>query len=262
MELDAAATAAGVRLTVLDTCGSTNIEALHRARAGERGPLWVVAHEQTAGRGRRGRQWISADGNLYASLLLSAPSPPRNAAQLSFVAALATHDAILGCAPDIAERLTLKWPNDVLCDGRKLAGILIEGEGTQPLTVAIGIGVNCRSHPEGTAYPASDLAAAGYPVTAAAVFAALSASMLRRLRQWDEGGGFPAIRADWIARAYRLGCELLVRVSDRDIRGSFETVDETGRLVLRTDDGTLERITAGDVFPLPSGEAAGTERTE
>lgn len=255
MRLDPAASAAGVRLVVLETCGSTNAEALQRARAGERGPLWVVARAQTAGRGRRGRDWISRAGNLTASLLLTAPSPPRYAAQLSFVTALAVLDAIAACAPDLAARLALKWPNDVLCAGRKLAGILIEGEGLDPLTVVVGIGVNCVDHPEGTEFPATDLAAAGAAIPAEALFQALSAGMVARLGRWDGGAGFAAIRRDWIARAHRPGTRLRVRLPQREVAGRFETLDEAGRLVLRTDDDTLERIAAGDVFPLASAES-------
>src|SRR5882672_7612875 len=154
MDLAPGAAAAGVGLIACDTVGSTNAEALRCARAGETGPLWITARAQSAGRGRRGRAWVSEPGNLYATLLLTDPAPPARAAQLSFVAALAVHDAIAQLAPSLAPRLALKWPNDVLCDGRKAAGILIEAEGAHPLIVAVGIGVNCRHHPEVTEHPA------------------------------------------------------------------------------------------------------------
>ena len=132
-----------VRQIHYDVVGSTNAEALVRARAGDLGPLWITARVQTAGRGRRGRTWTSPSGNLYATLLLGDPGPAAVAPQLSFVAALAVHDAIVAAAGQHALSLMLKWPNDVLCNDAKLAGILIEGEG-RPLAVAIGIGVNCR----------------------------------------------------------------------------------------------------------------------
>src|ERR1043166_8409052 len=128
MTLDLSA-ASGARLLSLDEVGSTNAEAFARARAGERGPLWITARRQTAGRGRRGRAWVSEPGTLYASLLLTDPAPPQRAAELSLVAALAVHDALAERAAVLGPRLTLKWPNDVLCDGAKLAGILVEGEG-------------------------------------------------------------------------------------------------------------------------------------
>ena len=251
MQLDPAAT--GARLIVLDTIGSTNAEALSRARAGERGPLWITARAQTAGRGRRGRTWVSEPGNLYATLLLTDPAPPERAAQLSFVAALAAHDAVATCAPALAARLGFKWPNDVLLDGAKLAGILIEAEGTRPLLVAVGIGVNCRHHPAETDYPATDLAAAGAAVTAEDLFGALSVAMARRLREWDTG--FASIRAAWLARAGGLGGELTARLGARNLTGRFETLDEAGRLVLRLPDGAVETIAAGEVFPVAPAAA-------
>ena len=167
MELAPGAAAAGVGLIACETIGSTNAEALSYARAGEKGPLWITAREQTAGRGRRGRTWVSQRGNLFATLLLTDPAPPERAAQLSFVAALAVHDAIAAQAPALARRLAFKWPNDVLLarvpakwtpvrrqghapmddsgtpadsagtggvlESAKVAGILIEAEGTRPL---------------------------------------------------------------------------------------------------------------------------------
>jgi BirA family biotin operon repressor/biotin-[acetyl-CoA-carboxylase] ligase len=253
MNLAPGAVATGVRLICCDTVGSTNAEALARARAGETGPLWLTARVQTAGRGRRGRTWVSEPGNLFATLLLADPAPPERAPQLSFVAALATHDAIVALAPALASRLAFKWPNDVLCDGAKVAGILIEAEGTRPLIVAVGIGVNCRSHPEVADYAAGDLGAAGAGVTAENLFGALSDAMANRLREWD--AGFASIRAEWLRRAGPRG-ELRARVGSRDIAGRFETIDETGRLVLRLADGTLETMAAGEVFPIASTATA------
>src|SRR2546423_7378341 len=149
MQLDPRAAAAGVRLVVHEVLGSTNAEALNLARRGEPGPLWVTARRQTAGRGRRGRTWISPPGNLYATLLLTAPAPPERWPQLSFVAALAIHDAVIAIAAGLAPRLAIKWPNDLLLDGAKFAGILIEGQGGGDASnaVAVGIGVNCATHP-------------------------------------------------------------------------------------------------------------------
>jgi len=248
MELAPDAAAAGVGLIARETVGSTNSEALAHARAGEKGPLWVTARAQSAGRGRRGRTWISDPGNLYATLLLVDPAPPERAAELSFVAALATHDAIAACAPALGSRLAFKWPNDLLLDGAKLAGILIEAEGTRPLMVAVGIGVNCRHHPAATEFPATDLVAAGAAVTVEELFRALSNAMLVRLRAWEEG--FASIRAAWLARAGGIGGELTVRLGARDLVGRFEALDPAGRLVLRLPDGSRETIAAGEVFPV------------
>jgi BirA family transcriptional regulator, biotin operon repressor / biotin---[acetyl-CoA-carboxylase] ligase len=258
MHLSPAAKAAGYRLVAHDTLPSTNAEALALARRGEEGPIWVTARQQTAGRGRRGNTWASPPGNLYATLLLNDPAPAERAPELSFVSALATHDAILACAPALQSALKLKWPNDILCGGKKLVGILIEGESVRrALAVVIGIAVNCISHPASTSYPATDLAAAGAPASAEEVFDALSASMAHRLVQWRRGDGFAAIRADWLARAAEIGIELKVRLPGRELVGRGEGLDEHGRLLLRLADGGREAIAAGDVFPLTVASAPG-----
>jgi BirA family biotin operon repressor/biotin-[acetyl-CoA-carboxylase] ligase len=251
MRLDPTAAAAGFRLATHDVLGSTNSEALTQSRRGEKGPLWVVAGEQTAGRGRRGREWVSAPGNLYATLLLLDPAPIESAPQLAFVAGLAVHDAIVSCARDLAEGLALKWPNDVLYANRKLAGILIESELTAgKLAVAIGIGVNCVRHPAQTSFPATDLGVAGKKVSPENLLCALSQSTMRRLDQWSSGSGFQQIRADWLTYATGLGREITVRVAGRDLSGYFEGIDDNGRLILRLADGRLQTIIAGDVFPV------------
>ena len=252
MELDPAAAAAGVRLIVHDSVGSTNAEALLQARLGERGPLWVTAAEQTAGRGRRGRPFVSERGNLYASLLLTDPSPADRAAELSFVAALALHDAVCELAATLASRIRFKWPNDLICDGAKFAGILVEGEGAsgRPLAAVVGIGVNCAHHPAGMAYPATDLAAAGAEVSPETLFRSLSRTMRLRLAEWDRGRGFAAIRSAWLARAMGLGDVIRVSLPDRELQGRFESLDDAGRLLLRQENGALKAITAGDIFPL------------
>jgi BirA family biotin operon repressor/biotin-[acetyl-CoA-carboxylase] ligase len=253
MKLDPRAIAAGVRLVAYDVLGSTNAEALQLAQRGERGSLWVVAGRQTAGRGRRGRAWISEPGNLYASLLLTAAAPAEHWPQLSFVAALAVHDGIVEVAAPLKPRLAIKWPNDVLLDDAKLAGILIEGaDAGEEGAVAIGIGVNCASHPDGTDYPATDLATAGVPVAAEALLGALSAKMLGRLAQWNRGEGFSTIRADWLARAVGVGADVRVRLADKELTGRFEALDDAGSLVLRLTGGEVTTIAAGDVFLLPT----------
>lgn len=239
---------ADMRVIAHDTVGSTNADALERARAGERSPLWIVAKRQTAGRGRRGRTWVSEPGNLYATLLLTDPGPPERMAELSFVAALAVHDAVGRRIPGLAKRLALKWPNDCLIDGCKFAGILIEGEGR---VAAIGIGVNCAHHPRGTAYPATDLAAAGVRASPDSVFSALAGAMIGRIVQWNRGASFSVIRSEWLKRASGLGKTIRLALPEGDREGRFETIDETGRLVLRLADGSFETVTAGDVLRAP-----------
>ena len=256
MRLDPEAAAAGFRLATHKVLPSTNAAALDRALEHEGGtqPLWIVAREQTEGRGRRGNGWISPPGNLYATLLLIEPAP-RHAPELSFVAALAVHDAIRDRAPMLADRLALKWPNDVLCDAKKLAGILLEGRMLgEKIAVAIGIGVNCLHHPSLTTRPATDLTVAGAHVSAEELFTALSATMLLRLAQWRSGAGFAAVRADWIARAVGVGETMRVRLPDRELFGRGEGLDASGCLLLRLADGSLQTIAAGEVFPLTSAE--------
>jgi BirA family biotin operon repressor/biotin-[acetyl-CoA-carboxylase] ligase len=240
---------AGVRHIAHETLGSTNAEALARARASERGPLWITAKSQSAGRGRRGSQWVSAPGNLFATLLLTEPSAPAQAPQLSFVAALALHDAVSDCAPQLGPALAVKWPNDLLLGGRKVAGILIEGDSEKGFAVAIGIGVNCASHPAETAHPATNLMASGAQVMPERLLAALSIAMQRRLAQWRGGEGFASIRADWLKRAASLGEDIRVRLPERELSGRFEGLDEVGRLLLKRADG-ITTVTAGEVFGL------------
>jgi BirA family transcriptional regulator, biotin operon repressor / biotin---[acetyl-CoA-carboxylase] ligase len=252
MQLHPSAAAAGFRLSAFAALPSTNTHALALARGGERGPLWITAARQTAGRGRRGNQWISPPGNLYATLLLIDPAPGECAPQCSFVSALAVHDAIVSSAPGLRDALALKWPNDVLCSGSKLAGILIEGEQvSHGLAVAIGIGVNVRHHPQETSYPVTDLTSAGADVSVESLFAALSAAMLERLGQWRRGAGFAVIRADWLERAALMGGQMKVRLPGSELTGHCESLDEQGRLLLRLGDGTLQAIAAGEVFPMP-----------
>jgi BirA family biotin operon repressor/biotin-[acetyl-CoA-carboxylase] ligase len=238
--------AASVRVVAHETIGSTNADALQRARGGERGPLWITAKRQTAGRGRRGRTWVSEPGNLYATLLLTDAASAERAAELSFVAALAVHDAVAGRIPGLAKRLALKWPNDLLIDGCKFAGILIEGEGA---AIAVGIGVNCAHHPQDTVFPATDLAAAGVRATPDGVFAALAPAIIGRIVQWNRGAGFAVIRDEWLKRAYGLGKTVRIALPESELEGRFETIDETGRLVLRRANGAAETVTAGDVLP-------------
>ena len=263
MRLDPAAAAAGFRLAIHDTVASTNAEALAcvPSDAGPSGPLWITARRQTAGRGRGGNAWASEPGNLYATLLLHDAGAPQRAPELAFVGGLAVHDAVSACASGLQHRLALKWPNDLLCGGAKLAGILIEGRsGGAGLSVAIGIGVNCRHHPSQTSYPATDLAEQGVDLSADDVFFALSRAMMRRLDQWRGGGGFAAVRTDWLDRAAGIDGDMRVRLPDRELFGRCQGIDASGRLLLRLTDGHVETIAAGDVFPLAEAGRAGRSK--
>jgi BirA family transcriptional regulator, biotin operon repressor / biotin---[acetyl-CoA-carboxylase] ligase len=256
MTLEPRATTAGVRVVAHEVLGSTNAEALSLARRGEQGPLWVTARRQHAGRGRRGRVWVSEPGNLYASLLLTSRPPARHWPELSFVAALAVHDAVMTVAARLEPLLAIKWPNDLLLAGAKFAGVLIEGESGETGALVVGIGVNCANHPADAEYPATDLAAAGALVSPVTLFEALSVKMRGRIAQWGAGEGFATIRADWLARATGVGEDVRVRLADREIVGRFEALDEAGGLVLRLPDGGATTIAAGDVF-MPAPSAAG-----
>jgi BirA family biotin operon repressor/biotin-[acetyl-CoA-carboxylase] ligase len=238
---------AGQRIIVHDTLDSTNSEALRQARSGERGPIWIVARDQTAGRGRRGREWVSADGNLATSLLFVAPVTPAVAATLGFVASLAVHEACSELAPEVG--FTLKWPNDVLADGGKVAGLLLESEAQGAvLAIVVGFGLNLASAPEGMPFPAQSLRALGHMVTAEAAFARLTDAWLTFAMLWNDGRGVDVIREAWLARASGIGQSISVRTGDRVDTGIFETLDEQGRLILRATDGTVRTISAGDVY--------------
>lgn len=248
MRLDAAVERAGVRLIVHDAIGSTNAEALRLGRGGLREPAWIVAREQTAGRGRRGREWRSPRGNLYATLLLADPCAPEKSPQLALVAGVAVHDALAEAAPGLGARLVLKWPNDLLIDDAKLAGILVEGEGSgRDFRAAIGIGVNCASHPEGLAYPATDLRALGHSTAPETVFAALSRTLAERLAEWGRGNGFDSLRQAWLARAGDIGRPLRVRTAAVEIDGAFAGMDGGGALLLRLPSGALRTISSAEV---------------
>jgi BirA family transcriptional regulator, biotin operon repressor / biotin---[acetyl-CoA-carboxylase] ligase len=222
-----------------DTIDSTNLAALRLARSGERGPLWIVAREQTTGRGRCGRRWMSASGNLFATWLIAMSGP--RPAELGFVAALAVADTVAQYAP--AASIALKWPNDVLAGGRKLAGILLEREG---VALAVGIGINCADHPTGTEFPAASLAQFGPAPEADAVLARLAAPMSTWYEVWLRDG-FAPIRREWRARAFGLGTTIVARTSVGDMVGVFEDLDEDGAIVIRAG-GIISRITAADVF--------------
>lgn len=255
--LDALAERAGYRQIALESVGSTNDEAFARARAGDPGRLWITAASQSQGRGREGRPWSSPPGNLYASLLLVDAVEPRCAAQLGFVAGLALAQAVhrlIGSSVPIH----IKWPNDLVHNGRKLAGVLVEGSQLPNGSFAcvLGFGVNCSSHPTGLSYETTDVAAvAAVPVSAADLFAALSLYAPKVLALWDRGKNFAAIREAWLARALPQGSPLTVNSPRSRIVGSFEAIDEQGRLIVSTPSGPVT-VESGDVFLVEQDRAS------
>src|SRR5712675_1432362 len=251
------ATSAGYRLAAFDQIGSTNAEAMVRARAGERGPIWFVTPEQTAGRGRRQRAWIAPRGNLASSILEVMDVPPATAATLGFAAGLALESALQKLSVEANLRrgsgplkFALKWPNDVLAGGEKLAGILLEAEAVAAsrLAVVVGIGTNVIAAPEGTPTPATSLAALGVHVGAEELFATLSDAWVELRGIWDNGCGFGEIRRLWLARAAGLGEPVAIQAGGSTVEGTFDTIDDTGCLIVRTPDGKRIPISAGDVY--------------
>ncbi len=232
---------------------STNEEARRLGEAGEQGPVWITAEVQTAGRGRRGREWVSPSGNFMGTLFLRPQCSPRKAAELSFVAAVAVHDAVASLLPpDLRPDLRLKWPNDLLHKGRKCAGILLESSGiagAELAWLAIGMGVNLAQHPDHVEFPATSLAALGVSgVTPADALAALATAFDARIALWRDVQGFAAIREAWLARAAGLGGPITVRLSDETFTGTFEGLAADGSLEVRLPDGMLRLVSAGDVF--------------
>lgn len=252
----------GFRLEAHDTVSSTNAIAMERARQGDPGKLWIVSDHQQSGRGRRGREWVTPKGNLAATLLLVPTSDLRLSATLGFVAGLALADALAAVIPDgrisigpdggsgpHGNRFELKWPNDVLAHGSKLAGILLEStmlEGGRS-ALAIGIGVNVVAHPSEVPYPATSLKMMGAGCDAQTLFLALSDAWSENSRIWNEGAGLEQIRRRWLERAAGLGSQVAVRVDGNVLRGVFETIDEDCRFIIRDDKGEIVKITAGDV---------------
>lgn len=252
------AISAGYRLAAFESIGSTNAEAMSRARDGERGPVWFVTSEQTAGRGRRNRPWIAPRGNLASSILEIIDVSPSVAATLGFTAGIALETALRRvcekASPKAAGtepmKFALKWPNDVLAGPQKLAGILLEAEAVADnrLAVVVGIGTNVIAAPEGTPTPATSLAALGIEVGAEELFGALSDSWAEFRGIWDGGRGFGEIRRLWLERAAGLGQPVAVQTGASTVQGIFDTIDITGCMVVRTSDGTRVSISAGDVY--------------
>lgn len=228
---------------------STSDEAKHLAAGGAPAGTLVWARVQTAGRGRQGRQWVSPAGNFYASLILRPTVQVATAAQLGFVAALAVADACLAFSPEAA--ISLKWPNDVLLNARKLAGLLLESQSRNDGTLdwlVLGIGINLATYPVEVEYPATALAAAGGDADAEAMLGALAQSFLDWYERWRESAGFATIRAEWLARAQGLNQPIRVRLAGETRVGVFAGLDSDGALLLDTGTGR-QRIAAGEVFP-------------
>lgn len=228
---------------------STNEEARRLAVAGTEGPLWLMADRQTGGRGRRGREWQSPVGNLFTTLLLRPVTAIAQCAQLSFVAALAVSDLVSWYAP--RSEVQVKWPNDVLANGRKIAGILLESsshDGAALDWLAIGMGVNLAWHPADNEFPATSIAAVGASAPKPAEAVAWLASFWTKWYELWSARGFDPIRDAWLARAAWLGLHLKARLANEETSGVFEGIDGTGALLLREAHDRLRTIPAGEVY--------------
>ncbi|MEJ0010094.1 MAG: biotin--[acetyl-CoA-carboxylase] ligase [Alphaproteobacteria bacterium] len=237
-----------------DVLDSTNEEAKRLAGGGASHGAVIWARRQTAGRGRMGRDWVSAEGNLFVSVLLSPQCELATCSQLSFVAAVAAAETLEGIVHGNEAEITCKWPNDILMGGRKLGGILLESftmpdeKGEQRQWVVVGVGINVDSFPEHVMYPATCLKEAGVEIISAKiVLSRFIYNFIHRYDSWAKKG-FKETHAEWMKRAYRLGHETEIVAGEREMKGLFDGIDQSGRLLLKQDSGAITGITAGDVF--------------
>lgn len=236
------------RVLHLGEVDSTNAEALRLAAKGERGPLWILADCQTAGRGRSGRPWTSAEGNLAASYVFEPGCRPEELHQLALLTGVAVHAAVNRAAGQPISSLRLKWPNDLLAGAAKAGGILVETTTRDGRSIAvIGIGLNIASAPDigGRSVTALDAHSPG--LSRALMFATLQAEICNWLAIWRAGAGFHDIRSAWIERAGQIGERLTVNGGFGPIEGHYIGIDEDGALLLRNSDGLVRRLTYGDV---------------
>ncbi len=241
---------AGFTLRALDEIDSTNAEAKRQAATGAPSGTLIVAREQSGGRGRHGRPWQSPPGNVYASLLLRPDCRAQEAAQLSFVAALAVADTVAALLP-ARRHIQLKWPNDVLVGGRKISGVLLEcapGAGTRLDWVVVGCGINVASHPELDDGAATSLRAEGArDATVTAVLQTFAHGFVAWMARW-EGEGFGPVRSAWLASALGLGRPIEVRLPNETLRGVFRALDAGGALELALEGGGQRLVTGGEVY--------------
>ncbi|MFZ1814482.1 MAG: biotin--[acetyl-CoA-carboxylase] ligase [Rhizobiaceae bacterium] len=241
----------GYRLRVLEETTSTNTACLDAATQGDPGRLWIMARRQTAGRGSRGRDWVSQEGNLFASLLLIDPAPRQKLGTLTFVVALAVRDTLadLFHQHGIVRDVSLKWPNDVLVSGRKVSGILLESHAIAGKGVLIaGVGVNCASHPDEVLHKATDLASEGLSISPEAFLKLMAGKLDLLVGQWARGEGFEPIRRKWLEKATGVGERIYVKMAGRELSGTFDTIDENGMLDLELDDGSIVKLSVADIF--------------
>ncbi len=242
------------RLDVYDVVGSTNQIALECALNGDTGKVWIVSKNQQGGRGRLGRHWQTPVGNLASTLLLNEAYPLQSVANLGFIAGVALAQTIesllIEAGLQAKHAVKLKWPNDVLINGAKLCGILVETTNLAGARfgIAIGMGTNIVTHPQDLPYNAVSLADLGIKITAEKLFEMLSHHWHVNYMLWQEGRGISAIRDAWLQYAHGLGGPVNLMLNSELISGSFETINDDCCLVIKKDNGALVAVTAGDVF--------------
>jgi BirA family transcriptional regulator, biotin operon repressor / biotin---[acetyl-CoA-carboxylase] ligase len=227
---------------------STNLEAHRVFATGERGPLFILADEQTAGKGRLDRNWASLRGNCYSTLLLPLDAEISAVPQIGFVVALAVAEVV---EKYTTKKPQLKWPNDVLMQGAKIAGILCEVLSSHPRTIAIGCGVNVAHAPVGLTYPATCLVAEGATTTRDDVFQSFRTALAYWLDLWNNGQNFPAIRDAWTALAIGIGETITMSTGTQHLTGTFEAITEQGAVLLKPPHGPPHILHAGDMH-IPS----------
>nr|WP_208408553.1 biotin--[acetyl-CoA-carboxylase] ligase [Sphingomonas vulcanisoli] len=233
-----------IQIRTVEETGSTNADLLTAACAGAPEGTWLRAERQSQGRGRTGRGWQSPRGNLYASTIVHVHPGEPTPATLALVTAVALHETAAAWAGTEARRLSIKWPNDLLANGIKLAGVLLEREGD---AVVIGLGVNLAEAPSLPDRATIALSALGAAPDPAAFLEDLTQSLARWIARW-RGEGLAPIRAAWLAAAHPIGTALQAALGDEKIEGLFEGLDAEGALRLRRADGAIVTIHAGDVF--------------
>ncbi len=224
---------------------------MRRATAGEDSGLWISAEQQTAGKGRSGREWSTGEGNLAASVLLRPSCDPAHAGQLALVSGIAVFDAVATFAsPELRQRLALKWPNDLLFGVAKAGGILIEssiGGAVSGVVVVVGVGLNLATHPDLPDRPATSLAALGISVDAGQMMPTLASAFAHWLGVWNDGMRFAEIRIAWLDRSIPVGSPISINAGKGPQRGTFAGLDAGGALLLADAAGTVHTYTFGDV---------------
>ena len=246
---------AGWCLHAHETLDSTNAEAQRLAAEGAAHGTVVWARGQTAGRGRQGRSWESPEGNLYFSVILRPEKPPGEAAQIGFITALSVADTLAELMPQID--YGLKWPNDVLFNGRKGCGILLEstaGKDGNVKSLIVGVGINLSVAPVEARYPATSLRreVTTREIGCEDLLEVFCRVFSRQLAHW-RSSGFAPIRKAWLARAVALGERIEARLPCETVAGIFEDLDGEGCLLLRQENGRTRRISAGEVYPIEQG---------